>query len=245
MINIHLDTVDSTNTYAKNHLSDFPPNQMVCITAEEQTAGRGRRLHQWISPRGVNLYITFFFRLPQTTADLTCLSHLLAYSLASVLFKENLPVQIKWPNDLLLNRKKFGGILCETILSSQEIEVILGIGINVNMSSELLDSIDQPATSLSVETGHIWDKNGLLKKLQNQFIEDLAIFTEEGFSPFHAKINPFLAFKGEKVCVQDGNKKTVGIYEGLFSDGSLILTLPNGERHLCYSGILSCKAATK
>ena len=233
---IHLDTIDSTNLYAKKHASEFPRDQITCITAEEQTAGRGRQQRRWASPRGVNLYITFFFHLPVNTRDIPCLAHLISLSLAQVL--SELSPKIKWPNDLLLNGKKFCGILCETTFSPQEIEIILGIGIDVNMPAELLAEIDAPATSLLVETGRSWNRHDLLKKLQTQFTQDLEKFKTHGFAPFHAKINQLLAYRGETVRIIDGEKEWVGICDSIGEDGRLALLMPNGEKRFFYSGNL-------
>src|SRR5579872_1736709 len=102
METIHLDSIDSTNTYAKQRAKEFAPDQITCITAEEQTAGRGRFQRKWISPRGVNLYATFYFRLPVNSLHLTSLSQVMAFSFAAVLLKEELHPKIKWPNDIQL-----------------------------------------------------------------------------------------------------------------------------------------------
>ena len=138
MIEIHLDTIDSTNTYAKRECHRFAPDQITCITAEMQTAGRGRFQRKWLSPKGVNLYTTFYFRLPPQTLHLTSLAQVMAFTLASLLIEEKLHPKIKWPNDLMLNGKKIGGILCETTFHPDFIDIFLGVGLNVNMEKENL-----------------------------------------------------------------------------------------------------------
>ena len=80
-----------------------------------------------------------------------------------------------------INKKKIAGVLCEVIFHPESIEVILGIGINVNMESEDLALIDQPATSLKAETQITWDKHLLLKELQHQFLIDLKYFIDNFF----------------------------------------------------------------
>ncbi len=166
---IHLDTIDSTNTYAKKHCQSFAPDKITCVTAEEQTAGRGRFQRNWVSPRGVNLYATFYFRLPVNALHLISLGQVMTYSFASVLLHEGLHPKIKWPNDILLNEKKVSGVLCETTFHQNYVDLFLGIGINVNMDAETVSKIDKPATSLKIETGRVWDKQALLKKLEKQF----------------------------------------------------------------------------
>src|SRR3989344_8972784 len=100
LIEISLDKIDSTNTYAKKHAAEFASDKIACITAEEQTGGRGRYQRTWLSPRGVNLYVTFAFLLPKKTPHLTSLAQMMTCSLASLLLLEGLSPKIKWPNDV-------------------------------------------------------------------------------------------------------------------------------------------------
>lgn len=239
MERIRLDQIDSTNTYAKKHALEFKKEGITCITAEEQTAGRGRFERVWVSPKGVNLYVSFFFLLPLDFKNFSCLGHLAIHSLAQVLIQEGLEPKIKWPNDLLLTGKKLSGVLCELSTRGNSVEVILGIGINVNMATDALDTIDQPATSLLAETGHIWDKEHLLKALQGQLVHDLSLFKEAGFRPFHPFFNTRLAYRGKKVKVLEGEKEWIGICDSITLDGKLKIELENGEYYDFAAGILT------
>ena len=233
---IHFDTIDSTNDYAKREYLSFSPDGLTCIAAESQTAGRGRYLRKWISPPHVNLLATFCFRLKLQTSHVTCLAQILSYSLSSLLLKDNLEPKIKWPNDVLLGGKKVAGVLCETIFTPSFIQIILGIGVNVNMDRSALELIDQPATSLSQETGRTWNVKAVLHRLQMQWIIDLMKFKQEGFAPFHAPIEGLLAYKGETIRFFDGAKEWTGVCQGLTAEGQLILRLPDGTVHMFYSG---------
>jgi BirA family biotin operon repressor/biotin-[acetyl-CoA-carboxylase] ligase len=170
---IYLDTVGSTHTYAKEHLLDFEAEELTCITAEEQTKGQGQFQRKWISPRFVNLYVTFYFQIPATAPYLKELASLMIKSVQKVLQREGLDPKMKWPNDLLLNGKKIAGALCDTEFHESYIEIILSFGLNVNMEEKDLSQVDQPVTSLKEETKRIWDKKALLKEIQSQFILDL------------------------------------------------------------------------
>jgi len=238
MHEIHLDLVDSTNTYAKQHCGSFPKGQITCVTAEEQTAGRGRFQRKWVSPKGVNIYATFYFTLPANTRDMVSLSQVMAFSLASLLIKEGLKPKIKWPNDLQLNGKKVSGILTETQIHKDSVAIFLGVGINVNLDQDSADQIDQPATSLLIETGKKWDKSGFLHQLQKQFIEDLKKFKEGGFAPFYKEFDHLLALKGEMVRYFDGKKEWVGVCHSLTKEGQLNLMLPDMTLHTVLSGDL-------
>ncbi len=231
---IHLAQTDSTNTYAKRHVHTFAPDKITCISAEEQTAGRGRFQRSWHSPKNVNLYLTFYFRLPLNTLHLISLAQVMTYSFANILLQEGLHPKIKWPNDVQLNGKKVSGVLCETSFQEKFAEIFLGIGINVNM--ENFSQIDKPATSLKVETGRTWDKETLLKKLQKEFSTNLERFRKEGFTPFHSQFENLLAYKGQQIRCFDGKKEWSGICHSLTNDGQLNLYLPDKSIHTVLSG---------
>ncbi|MDE3045752.1 MAG: biotin--[acetyl-CoA-carboxylase] ligase [Verrucomicrobiota bacterium] len=236
MKHIRLDTIDSTNNYAKEHAATFSPSDITCITAEEQIAGRGRFQRIWQSPRGVNLYATFYFRLPSNTPHLISLAQVLASSLATLLLNNRLQPKIKWPNDILLNGKKLSGVLCETRFQGDHVDIFLGIGININMEAADLATIDKPATSLKVETGRSWNRDALLHSLQKQFSCDLDAFKHSGFTPFHSMAENLLAFKGQTIRCSDGKKEWTGICHSLTNDGQLNLYLPDHTMHTLSSG---------
>jgi BirA family biotin operon repressor/biotin-[acetyl-CoA-carboxylase] ligase len=236
MHEIHFDLIDSTNTYAKTHYASFPKGEITCITAEEQTAGYGRYQRKWISPRGVNICATFYFQLPSHTPHLMSLAEVMAHSFATVLIQEGLQPKIKWPNDIQLSGKKLSGVLCETQFHKGVVDLFLGIGINVNLSAEMAAQIDQPATSLLIETGRKWDREALLKKLQKQWMIDLEKFKKEGFAPFHHPIEDLLARKGQTIHVFDGKTVWTGICHSLTNEGQLNLLLNDGTIHIISSG---------
>ncbi|MBI3508923.1 MAG: biotin--[acetyl-CoA-carboxylase] ligase [Chlamydiia bacterium] len=236
MREIRLDIIDSTNAYAKAHASQWTGSEIVCITAEEQTAGKGRQNRPWLSPRGVNLYVTFFFELSLSQPHVSCLSHIGALSVAEVLEEQGVSSRLKWPNDIWLNGKKTGGILCETIVGRTTIQVVLGIGLNVNMGQEYLAAIDQSASSLMLETGKVWDKEVLLQQLQTRFVDNLEEFRERGFAPFHERFQERMLYRGEMVSLSDEGKKWVGICEGVSADGRLVLYERNNrEKRLLFN----------
>lgn len=236
MNEIHLTQIDSTQNYAKAHAEKFPKEEITCFSADEQTAGRGRSNKKWVSPKGVNIYATFYFTLPTHARHVVSLAQLLAYSFTRLLVQKGLNPQIKWPNDVLLQGKKVSGILCETQFHREIVEIFLGIGINVNMDEETASQIDQTATSLFLETGEPWDRRALLKALQIQFQKDLQLFKTAGFRPFQTEFNERLAFKGEKIRCFDGAKEWAGICQSVNEEGQLNLLLPNQTLQTLRSG---------
>jgi BirA family biotin operon repressor/biotin-[acetyl-CoA-carboxylase] ligase len=237
---IHLDSTDSTNNWAKRHAHTLDPVQITCITALEQTAGRGRFQRRWISPKGENIYATLYFTLPKESSYLINLAQLLSLSCATVLESKGFHPQIKWPNDLLLSGKKIAGILCECLPHEKDLGIVLGIGINVNMTEKTLNTIDQPATSLLQLSGHVWTSEEILDPLLHLFLENLDQLQQQGFGPFVDPYNARLAFKNEEIsCHLTHLPQEIplrGRSLGVDREGRLELLLPSGEKiHL-----LSC-----
>jgi len=167
----HFTTLPSTNDWAKANLATFEQTALTVISTDEQTAGRGRYNRLWIAPPGLNMSLTFvFFR---KEPDPLALTRLLAETASQLLLEKGVESHIKWPNDLTVNQKKIAGILCETSHDSQTTAVILGIGMNVNLTQEHLSVIDQPATSIFFETGKTFKISSLIKDLAENFASAL------------------------------------------------------------------------
>ncbi len=233
---IHFDTIDSTNTWTKKNASTLDPNQLTCVTALEQTAGRGSFGRKWISPKGQNIYATLFFCVPLGCPYLNNIGQILSLSCVTVLKKKGFHPQIKWPNDLLLSGKKVAGILCETTLFDDTIGIVLGIGINVNMQQDYLDMIDQPATSLSQLSGQTWTLEQIIEPILKEFIKDLEILETHGFKPFLSAYEGLLSSKGKAISCHDGIHTFKGICHSINSDGRLNLLLPDGQMKILSAG---------
>lgn len=227
---IHLTTVDSTNNWVKAHASDL--KSMTCVMAEEQTAGRGRFSRQWLSPRGLNIYATLYFTLEGHPSYVANIGEIMAFSCTAILRNEQFPAHLKWPNDILIEKKKVGGVLTETVAFEKQLGVVVGIGLNVNMEANLLDQIDQPATSLAAYCGKKWDLQKLLSQIMDRFAQDLSLLQKRGFQPFQEQFNAWLAYKGEKIVCG----AVQGICHGISSEGKLDLLLPSGEHRFLSSG---------
>lgn len=226
---IHLKTTNSTNTWAKENYHHFNLKKLTRITAEEQTQGRGRFNRSWLSPKGANIYITYFFTHKKNQTDLNNLPQLLCLSIVKMLHHQNLFSQIKWPNDIFVHEKKIAGILCEVIDLHDQHGVIIGAGINVNMSKKELDSIDQPATSLLNEKDRVFLLNPLITLLDQFFIDDLTLYQAEGFKPFYKTYDSLLLYKNKPVTLDQNGMSISGILHSLNPDGRLNLLLDSGE----------------
>ena len=236
VIHIHLEKVTSTNTWVKQNYKTLNLFAITRVSASIQTQGRGRLNHTWISPRDQNIYITYFFTLPKKTLSLNNIAQLMSLSIAEVLEYYDLQPLIRWPNDLLINGKKIAGILVETIDLNETYGIILGVGINVNMPKDLLDTIGQPATSFLNEKGEPFSLNDILVILEKIFLTDLSLFENEGFSPFFSNYASHLIHKEKPITIKQGKALLTGTFHSLNPDGSLNLLLPTGEVEVVYSG---------
>lgn len=237
----HFSNIDSTNSYAKRQIETFSSHQTSLITADEQSAGRGRFSRQWISPSQGNFYGTFVFFRGLDFLQAGHIRHLpllLATTTVTLLHEQGIRAVIKWPNDLLLNERKFGGILCESTLTSKGLAIILGMGINLNMEAKALAGIDQPATSIKEESGSQWNLQAFTQTLFTAFEKDLLYFFEESFAPFFDTFEryslPFLC--GRELTVRDGQELWKGHFDSLNPDGSLSIRLKDGTLKTAYAG---------
>jgi BirA family biotin operon repressor/biotin-[acetyl-CoA-carboxylase] ligase len=145
---IRLTEVDSTNRYALVNFDALA--DCTLIAADAQTAGKGRQGKAWFSTPGENICASFVMKnVPSPISNASIIASLAALEMLRA-NAHNAKFWIKWPNDIYCGMKKIAGILCEGRPPSG---VIAGIGININMPQSSLDAIDQPATSLAVETG--------------------------------------------------------------------------------------------
>jgi BirA family biotin operon repressor/biotin-[acetyl-CoA-carboxylase] ligase len=181
---IAFETIDSTQLWAKHNRAFLNPDEFTIITTNEQTAGVGQFKRPWISPKDMNVCATFVFTLAKPCSFLTHLAQMLSLSCVTVLKGKGFAPQIKKPNDLLLAKRKVCGVLCDVSEQDDRYDIFLGVGINVNTPADILDTIDQPATSLYQISGRKWDIEDLLQLLIAQFLQDMDQLQEEGFVSF-------------------------------------------------------------
>lgn len=236
---IHFDKIDSTNNWGKNNAHILPKDKITIITAEEQTAGRGRFQKRWFSTPAENICATFCFFVEEKFEPIGNIPQVLAISTVQTLEALGVYSKLKWPNDILVSGKKIAGILCEAISVENQVCVVLGIGINVNMSIEILKTIDQSATSLKVEMGSVFDVNELFLQLQHCFVQQLQRFFQEGFIPFLSLYRRrFNLLPGDRLSIFDNRLHWEGNFHSISEDGSIRLRLPSGEFKNIYSGVL-------
>ena len=167
-----LESVDSTNAEALRRAEAGDSSGLVC-SAEQQTAGRGRRGRQWVSPFASNLYLSLLRKFDQGAAALEGLSLAVGVAVARALEAAGMPaVQLKWPNDILFDGAKLGGVLLEMIGDAAgPCKVVIGVGLNVVMPAEAARGIDQDWTDIRSVAGSAHPRrNALLAALLNELV---------------------------------------------------------------------------
>ena len=180
----HFACLDSTNLWSKQNIKLFNSNELSVITADEQRLGKGRRDREWVSPRG-GLFSSFCFFVDGFKKEYMSLAKLMTVSAGKTLEKFDCPILIKMPNDLFLSGRKIAGVLGENSYYQDSLVFIIGVGVNVNVESQLLAKIDQPATSMMLELGNQVNMQQFLSELTMNFSQDLKLFLEKGFDPFN------------------------------------------------------------
>lgn len=203
------------------------------VAAREQTQGRGRLDREWVSSVGANLTFSILLCGKFNPRKLPSASMAAAIAVAELLEAEGLNPSLKWPNDVLVNGKKICGILSEGIADG----VIIGIGLNVNMQNA--EHIDQPATSVLIETGKRRDIDELLEKLLKRLSVRLDEWAQGGFPEIRKNWESKIPNIGKSVMVRNGTAVRTGILAGFGPDGELLLRDGNGAVSPIWAGDLS------
>jgi BirA family transcriptional regulator, biotin operon repressor / biotin---[acetyl-CoA-carboxylase] ligase len=225
----HFFNTDSTNRVAMELGYAGEPEGTV-VMAEAQTAGRGRSGRTWHSERGTGLYLTVLLRPRLSPAQAPLLTMLAGVSAhTAITAQTGLVPELKWPNDLILNGKKLGGILTEMHAEPNQVRfVIVGIGINVNQEKFPVE-LSSTATSLRRESGRTSYRLELLVRLLAQFENDYNRFLHEGPGFVVQRFESVSSFaRGRRVRVDTGMDAYVGTTSGVSPEGLLLVTRDNG-----------------
>lgn len=233
-------SLDSTNAYLLQHRPEDTHAHVV--VAEHQTAGRGRRGRKWQAAYAHSLCFSLGWMLPHAFAFRPIISLLPALVVADVLNDEGWPVRVKWPNDILLNGKKLGGILIEARVVQRQGQtlqhLVIGIGLNIYDNASMHESIDQAWTSLENaqldQTGTrdakpALSRTDLFVRILNQLVEALSGLTEEAISALHSRWQNYDAYQNQAVVIKGDQQSWQGIARGIDQQGALILETPGGR----------------
>lgn len=220
----YFDVTDSTNTQAKSLGEGDAPNGTL-VVAGKQESGRGRRGRSFESPAGTGIFMTLLLRPeiePQNASMLTLVSALAVAK--GIEHMVDLPVQIKWPNDIVINGKKVCGILTEMSAQMDYVNyIVIGIGINVG-NEEFPEEIKDVATSIYLESGKHVNRAMLIEKIWEEFEDYYELYEKtQDLSSLVKEYDSYLVNRGQKVRVLDSKEPYEGKAMGIADRGELIV----------------------
>ncbi len=236
-------SLDSTN--AELLRREAPAQGVAVLLAERQTAGRGRRGRAWASPLAANLYLSLSRRYGGGLARLGGLSLAAGTAVAEALQALGTgAVRVKWPNDIVVDGRKLGGLLVEgSGEPAGAARAVVGLGLNVRMPAAQAAAIDQPWTDLAAVLETPPPRSALAARLLDHLLPALALFDREGLAPFLPRYAALDALRGRAVAVHGGDGSThAGIALGVAEDGALRVDVEGAERRF-HSGEVSVRAA--
>ncbi len=238
---VHFNETDSTNIRAKELAIKNAPEGTVVI-AERQTAGKGRKQRSWFSPAGYGIYASLILRPPIPPSDAPGITLMTAVAMADALvLLTRLPIEIKWPNDLLIRGKKIAGILTEISTEMDSIDyIVVGLGLNVNTPPELFPkSLRKTATSILIESGGNFSRIKILKTYLERFEDYYEMVTRGEFGPIMVRWKEFATVIGKRVLVEEIGRKYSGMAEDVDDTGVLIVRDDQGTFHRVFSADIS------
>ncbi len=236
---VHQASVTSTMDLARQEAEGGAPDGTL-VVADEQTQGRGRRGRGWVSPPGGNIYATIIMRPGAWEIGSLGMVAPLAVCEAMDAVAEVRSV-IKWPNDLLIEGRKVGGVLIDTRLSGEEVEyALVGVGVNVNFDPSQHEEIRDMATSLASELGREISREALLAVFLNRFERlYLAARSDEGVrGAWKARLETL----GRRVEVRLGDRVEEGVAEDVDGEGNLILRREDASTVVLAAGDVTLQA---
>ena len=237
---IFYDTVGSTNTAAFEVAEGT--KEGAVIISDSQERGRGRLGRSWVSPPGVNIYMSIMLRPRIEHDQMTLITLLSAVACTHALRRTTgLPISVKWPNDLMISDRKLGGILTEIQLTQKEIVIaVIGIGINVNMEAgDFPEQIRMTATSVKIETGKSFPIEPIVSEILNETDRWYRVLNSGQKKEITSEWQRLTSTLGRQVLVTAGQKTYTGLAEAIDDGGMLLVRLPTGEMMRISSGDLT------
>jgi BirA family transcriptional regulator, biotin operon repressor / biotin---[acetyl-CoA-carboxylase] ligase len=241
-------SVDSTNRHVAESPDVSPGHVQVCV-AELQNAGRGRRGRTWIAPFGTGICMSLGWQFAEAPPTFSALS--LAVGVAAVNAFRRLGIEgvgLKWPNDLIWQNRKLGGILIEMRgESAGPAIVVIGIGINMHMPATVRLKLAEQQAALVADVHEIMrdrtpTRNVVIGALVDEAAKMLTTFTQRGFEPFAEEWRRLDTLADAHVKIISGTETTFGTARGVEVDGTLVVDV-NGQLRRFVSGEVSLRAA--
>lgn len=244
-LEIH-DSLDSTNTYLVEHSRNHAPSGFVCF-AEHQTAGRGRRGRQWVSPYGGNIYVSILWRFQQGGIAATAgLSLAVGVAVIRALKQHHIhDVGLKWPNDIYSQGKKLGGILIEVSGEADgPCAAVIGLGLNLFLAEIHAHGITQAWTDVTKINGEkLVSRNELAGTVVNHILTVINGFETVGINAYLDEWRGHDCLKDQPATLYVGQQQVEGIVVGIDDSGLLLMKRADGSVQAFASGEVSFSAS--
>ena len=244
---VYYDETDSTNNEAKRAAERDNAADGTLYITESQTGGRGRRGRNWVSPAGSGIWMSLLLRPDIAPVNASMLTIVAAMAVQEAIHKvltedgHDAECRIKWPNDIVLNKKKVCGILTEMSAEMDYIHyVVIGMGINVN-TTEFDDSIKATASSLYLETGDHLKRSRIVAAFSESFAKYYDTFVKtQNLAGLKEDYNSMLVNKGGDVKAIYADKEIVGKALGINDEGELIIKTDEGDMDMFDENVVLC-----
>lgn len=242
-LEIH-DQIASTNQHLMTTVRGANVTYPVVCLAEQQTAGKGRRGREWVSPFGHNVYLSIAWQFTQ--GGYTAIAGLsLAIGVAVIRALHEMGIDdvgLKWPNDILHQDKKLGGILIEVSGETDGVcNAVIGVGLNVFLSKSKAQNITQAWTDITTISHNTPDRNRLVAVLLNQICAILADFESQGLQTYLNEWRTYDCLQGLPASVLIAQHSIEGIVQGIDDNGLLLLKRHDGVIQTFASGEVSLR----
>ncbi len=239
---VYFDETDSTNNQAKV-FGEKGDVHGTLFVADKQTAGKGRRGRGWDSPPGESIYMTLLLRPEISPERAPMLTLVMGLSVAEAIREAaGIEAKIKWPNDIVVDKKKVCGILTEMTTEMMYVNyVVIGVGINVNQQG-FPDEIAKMATSLYKKTGKVYRRSELIAAVLERFEKNYDTFLRTGdLSGIQEAYDAALVNCGQEVKVLEPGHEYEAVAEGINENGELMVRLPDGRKKQVFAGEVSVR----
>ncbi|WP_287823558.1 biotin--[acetyl-CoA-carboxylase] ligase [Clostridium sp.] len=240
---IHFDSIDSTNNKAKE-LASLDEKNGTVIISEEQTMGKGRMGRNFISPKGKGIWMSIILKPDINPLNVAMVTQIGAAAINKAFREMKIETLIKWPNDILLNKKKICGILTEMSAELTKVNfLVMGIGINVNLDeADFTEEVREMATSVKIETGKSLSRKEIVSRILNNFevlYEDFIEREDVEKTISICRENSILIGREIRVIKRENsiNAKVLDID----NKGELVVQYEDGKRENLISGEISIR----
>lgn len=222
------DEIESTHNYMVEKIRHADKDLLLCL-AERQTAGRGRSGRSWISPYGRNILLSMLWNTHNDYSELSGLSLVVAIALANALKRYGVPdIQLKWPNDILWQNRKLGGILIELHGESYaQCQIVLSFGLNLFLNSQ--EKFEYPVADIAEIIHKTPERNKLIGYCLTELLDTLAIFAEHGLSPFIEEWHSLDYCLNRPINIIAGQQIIKGIHRSITERGHIQIENEEGK----------------